>query len=62
MSLNRKRYHVTVEGNEQTEKMVVIAYDNEGMYQMVRQLCGHLLIDPNGNKTGTINFKETEMH
>ncbi|MFK9120510.1 hypothetical protein ACJEBK_27240 [Peribacillus frigoritolerans] len=61
MDSKRKRYNVTVEGNGQIHKNVIIAYDVEGMFWIVRKLHGHLLTDATGKNTGTISFQETEL-
>ena len=61
MDSKRKRYIVTVEVNEQIHKNVIIAYDPEGMFLIVRKLYGHLLTDDTGKKTGTISFEESEL-
>lgn len=61
MDSKRKRYHVTIEGNGQIRKNVIIAYDPEGMFWIVRKLYGHLLTDDTGKSTGTISFQETEL-
>ncbi len=50
-----------LEGNGQIHKNVIIAYDVEGMFLIVRKLYGHLLTDANGKSTGTISFQETEL-
>lgn len=61
MDSKRKRYNVTVEGNGQIRKNVIIAYDPEDMFLIVRKLYGHLLTDDTGKNTGTISYQETEL-
>jgi hypothetical protein len=62
MHPKRKRYNVTVEGNGELQKDVIVAYDPDEMYWLVRKLYGHLLIDnETGKKIGTISFQETEL-
>jgi hypothetical protein len=62
MDSKRKRYNVSVEGNGQIRNNVIIAYDPEGMFWIVRKLYGHLLItDDTGKSTGTISFQETYL-
>lgn len=61
MDSKRKRYNVTVEGNGQIRKDVIIASDPEGMLWIVRKLYGDLLTDDTGKNTGTISFKESEL-
>ena len=58
----RKRYVVTVEGNNQTKSIVIIAYDLKGMYREVHKLYGYLLKDANGKETGEISYKESSVN
>lgn len=57
----RKRYLVTIENNIQTLVIVVIAYDDEGMCRILRNLYGHFLVDANGNKIAKVSFTVTEL-
>ena len=58
----RKRYVVTVEGNDQTKSIVIIAYDLKGMYREVHKLYDYLLKDVNGKEIGKISYKESSLN
>ncbi|MEH7097456.1 hypothetical protein [Neobacillus vireti] len=57
----RKRYHVKMNGNNQEEQVVIIAYSPEEMKSLVRKLYKHIIIDDKGLPSGEISFEATEL-
>jgi len=57
----RKRYHVKMNGNNQEEQVVIIAYSPEEMKSLVRKLYKHIMIDDKGLPSGEISFEATEL-
>ncbi|ULT59290.1 hypothetical protein L1999_12500 [Neobacillus drentensis] len=57
----RKRYHVTMKGNNQEEQVVIIAYSPEEMKSLIRKLYKHIIFDDRGLPSGEISFKATDL-
>lgn len=57
----RQRYHVKMNGNNQEEQVVIIAYSPEEMKSLVRKLYKHIIIDDKGLPSGEISFEATEL-
>ena len=59
----RKRYTVMIDyGVKQTEQVIIIASSLSDMFREINKKYGHLLIDENGNETGTIQFKAMNLY
>ncbi|MBT2728821.1 hypothetical protein J7E63_18040 [Bacillus sp. ISL-75] len=60
--MERKRYTVMIEyGIGQTEQVIIIASSLSAMFREINKKYGHLLMDENGNETGTIQFKAVNL-